>query len=74
MLPSQTIEKAIRRQGLDDGYHGRPNKPPFRSPPFLEAYLAGFQLGHDQRHLEIQEGTHPSLFEGKPSKFARRSA
>ena len=62
MLPHLTPVGAMKRAGLDHGYHGRPRQPPFRSPPLLDAYLAGYRSGLAQRHLEIQAGTHHSLF------------
>lgn len=65
MLRNQTTEATIRRQGHDDGYFGRPKKPPFiASDILLAAYLAGYSLGKEQRQLEIEDGTHVSLQHG----------
>lgn len=62
MLPHLTPVGSCRRKGLDDGYHGRPRQPPFRLEALLDAYLAGYRIGMEQRHLEVQDGTHYSLF------------
>ena len=61
MLRNQTAESTLRRQGHDDGYFGRPKKPPFTTDKFLAAYLAGYSIGNEQRQLEITDGTHASL-------------
>jgi len=64
MLRNLTAEASIRRTGHDDGYFGRPKKPPFNTNILLAAYLAGYQIGHAQRQLEVEDGTHPSLLSG----------
>jgi len=70
MLPHLTMESSVRRKGLDDGYHGRPQSPPIKAQPFLNAYLLGYQSGQNQRRLEVRDGTHHTLF--PPTK--RRTA
>ena len=64
MLPQLTATGRIKRIGIDDGYHGRQRQPPFRADTLLEAYLSGYQMGAEQRQLEIEDGTHLSLRHG----------
>jgi len=70
MLPHLTPAGAVKRQGLDDGYHGRPRNPPLRLEVLLDAYLAGYRLGRDQRNIEIKDGTHHTLFADKKGSAA----
>ncbi len=65
MLPHLTATGIVKRSGMDDAYHGRPRNPPFQSPPLLDAYMTGYKSGQNQRHLEVQDGTHATLFNHK---------
>lgn len=59
MLPHKMASRAIHRLGMDDAYHGRPKQ---KLPEHIrEHYSAGYELGTNQRHLELADGSHPSL-------------
>lgn len=74
MLPHLTSSGKHKRQGLDDGYHGRPRNPQSRYEPLLDAYMAGYRYGQTQRQQEIKDGTHSSLFHKGDPNANRRSA
>lgn len=71
MFQSLSVLGSIRRKGMDDGYFGRPKNPPFQADNLKDAYLAGYQIGKDQRQLEIEDGTHPTLNHGATIKRYR---
>ncbi len=68
MLPHLTAERIQRRTGHDDAYWGRPSQPSFQAEPFLSAYLAGYQIGREQRRIELCDHSHPSLKQFEPVK------
>lgn len=65
MLESLTAVGKMRRSGHEAGYWGNPlGSCPTQVPWLKAAFTEGWHKGHNQRRLEMADGTHP---EQKPA-------
>lgn len=61
MLPTQQFAARLARMGFDAAYHGSAATSRPQHEPAATHWLTGWQRGHEQRRIDLREGSHPDL-------------